>query len=86
MKKGFAHLAIATGLPVVPVVFHDADLRWPGGSLRPSPGRLRIEVLPDIDTSEWTTESVGAHSQELWSVFQDALGERQMALPEPSED
>ena len=32
-KKGFAHLAIATGLPIVPVVAHNAHHRWPSRAL-----------------------------------------------------
>jgi lysophosphatidate acyltransferase len=83
-KKGFAHLAIATGLPIVPLVFHNADQLWPGGSLRPASGQLQIEVLPDIDTSAWTTEGVDEHCKEIHGVFQAALGERQKALPEPA--
>ena len=83
MKKGFAHLAVATGLPIVPIVFHNADLLWPGGSLRPASGDLEIEVLPDIDTSSWKTETVGDHTQQVWDVFQSALGDRQKALTEP---
>lgn len=81
-KKGFAHLAIATGLPVVPLVFHNADLLWPGGSLRPARGELQIEVLPDIDTSEWTTDKVDIHCRQVQAVFQAALGDRQKALLE----
>ena len=83
LKKGFAHLAVATGLPVVPLVFHDADLLWPGGSIRPRPGTLHIDVLEPIDTSHWSTDTIQEHCSEVWQVFQDHLGERQKALPEP---
>lgn len=81
LKKGFVHLAIATGLPVVPVVFHDADLHWqPGRFFRLTPGELKIEVLDPIDTSGWKTEHVAAHAEELWSKFQDTLGPRQRGV------
>jgi len=83
-KKGFAHLAIATGLPIVPLVFHNADLLWPGGSLRPASGQLQIEVLPDIDTSGWTAEGVEKHCKEVQDVFEAALDDRQKPLPEPA--
>jgi len=81
-KKGFAHLAIATGLPVVPLVFHNADLLWPGGSLRPASGELQIEVLPDIDTGDWTTDNVDAHCKQVQDVFQAALSARQKTILE----
>lgn len=83
LKKGFVHMAIATGLPVVPLVFHDADLRWPGRSFRASPGELRVEVLEPIDTSGWRAETAAEHARELWQRFQQALGPRQRG-PEPS--
>ncbi|MCO4763012.1 MAG: 1-acyl-sn-glycerol-3-phosphate acyltransferase [Myxococcales bacterium] len=84
MKKGFVHMAIATGLPVVPVVFHDADLLWPKNALHITPGELRIEVLDPIDTSAWRAETAGEHAQQLWQVFQDALGPRQKGNPASS--
>ena len=80
LKKGFVHLAIATGLPVVPVVFHDAHLLWPGGTLRIAPGELRVDVLEPIDTSGWTAKTAGLHALQLQSVFQEALGEGQKML------
>ncbi len=77
LKKGFAHLAIATGLPVLPIVAHDADLRWPSDSFEIRPGPLRMVVLEPIDTSSWRSETVDLHVEELANVFNDALGERQ---------
>lgn len=80
LKKGFVHLALATGLPVVPVVFHDAHLLWPGGTLRIAPGELRVDVLPAIDTSGWSAETAGLHALQVQSAFQAALGEGQKML------
>lgn len=80
LKKGFVHLAIATGLPVVPVVFHDAHRLWPGRTLRIAPGELRVEVLPAIETGGWSAETSGLHALQVQSAFQDALGERQKML------
>tara|TARA_B100000029_G_scaffold513768_1_gene614361 strand:- start:746 stop:1525 length:780 start_codon:yes stop_codon:yes gene_type:complete len=83
LKKGFVHLAISTGLPVVPVVFHNADWNWPPRSFRVTPGDLRIEILEPLDTSHWKPEQAGEHAMELWHAFQNALSERQQG-PEPS--
>jgi 1-acyl-sn-glycerol-3-phosphate acyltransferase len=81
MKKGFVHLAIATRLPVVPVVFHDADLLWsPHRTFGLTSGDLRIEILDPIDTSNWTTETSSEHAQELWNRFDEALGARQRGV------
>jgi 1-acyl-sn-glycerol-3-phosphate acyltransferase len=80
LKKGFVHLAIATGLPVVPVVFHDAHLLWPGRTLRIAPGELNVEVLPPIDTSNWKPETAGLHALQVQSALQAALGEDQRMI------
>jgi len=77
LKKGFIHLAIATGLPVVPVVFHNADIHWPSKKFRTVPGDLHIDILPPIDTSEWVSERAGEHAHTVWEAFQNALGPRQ---------
>ena len=68
-KRGFVHLAIETGLPVVPVVFHDAHLRWPAATATVNPGTLRVEVLDAIDTSEWTSDRAALHAEEVRAVF-----------------
>ena len=81
-KKGFVHMAIATRLPIVPIVFHDAHKLWPGKTFQVTPGDLRIEILPEIRTDEWTPETVDAHVVEVWSAFQKALAPHQRTPPE----
>jgi len=80
-KKGFAHTAIATGLPIVPVVIHDAHLRWPKHTLRLVPGIAHVDILPAIDTSEWRTETLVDHIQDVRQVFIDTLAPHQRPSP-----
>ena len=80
-KKGFVHMAIATGLPVVPVVSHDADRMWPGGTFLVRPGRLKMEVLPPIDTSSWKVETAADHAAEVREVIRRTLSPRQQGPP-----
>lgn len=68
-KRGFVHLAIATGLPVVPVVFHGAHRNWEKGTFRFVPMELEIEVLPAIDTRSWREETAGEHADAVHEVF-----------------
>ena len=84
-KKGFVHLAIATRLPLIPVVVYDADVRWPiGGKIHP--GNLEIEVLEPVSTDGWTKETVSEHAHAIWSIFNGALSERQCSPPEGPEE
>jgi 1-acyl-sn-glycerol-3-phosphate acyltransferase len=75
-KKGFAHLALATRLPIVPVVVHDAHRFWPGG-LTIRPGRLCVEILPPIATDNWTADGLQGHIAEVEKAFLTALAEHQ---------
>ena len=72
-KKGFVHMAIATGLPVVPIVVRDGHQRWPPKTFLLYPGEFEIEVLDPIDTSEWNEESIEHHIKTVVNVYNDAL-------------
>ncbi len=73
-KKGFVHIAVASGLPCVPIVLHNAHELWPNPGFRITPGTIRLEVLPPIDTTGWSIETIDDHVQELRQVFVEALG------------
>jgi len=83
-KKGFVHMAIATGLPVVPVVLLNAHHRWPGRTYQFYPGTLRVKILDAIDTSDWTMETVDKHLMSVWNEFYEALGQDQRPLNLPA--
>lgn len=72
-RKGFAHLAIATGLPVVPVVLHGAHQRLPDRSFRIFPGEIEVEVLESIDTQSWKVETIEKHVEQVQEIVCRAL-------------
>ncbi|MFI5302821.1 MAG: lysophospholipid acyltransferase family protein [Polyangiales bacterium] len=72
-KKGFVHLAIATGLRVVPVVLKGAHESWKTGTLRLMPATIEIDVLPAIETSDWREDRAGEHAAAVRAVFAEAL-------------
>lgn len=72
-RKGFVHLAIATGLPVVPVVLHGAHERVPDRSFTLVPGELEVEVLEPIDTRSWKRETVDEHVEQVHAIVGRAL-------------
>ena len=80
-KVGFVHMAIATGLPVVPVVFHDAHRVWPLGPLRFYPATVDIDVLEPISTQGWTAETAQQHADEVHDLMARALRAHQRPLP-----
>jgi 1-acyl-sn-glycerol-3-phosphate acyltransferase len=80
-KKGFVHLAIATGFPVVPVIVHDAHKNWEAKTFRFVPMILDIEVLAPIDTTGWTEETAGEHAAKVHDVFAAHVRDDQKPLP-----
>ncbi|MCA9712407.1 MAG: 1-acyl-sn-glycerol-3-phosphate acyltransferase [Myxococcales bacterium] len=75
LKKGFAHLALATGLPVVPVIAHGAHLLQPARSRRLAAGTLHVTYGPRIDTSDWRPETLEDHTREVERIMKQALGQ-----------
>jgi 1-acyl-sn-glycerol-3-phosphate acyltransferase len=83
-KKGFVHLAVATGFPVVPVVVHGAHKAWRNGSLLEFvPMPMDIEILPPIDTTSWTEETAADHALAVHDLFVAHLREDQRPAPAP---
>lgn len=86
LKKGFAHLAIASGLPIVPIVVRNGHKRWPAKTYHLYPGKYEIEILPKVDTSHWTKETLNDHIAEVQQIYNDALPEEQKLLPNIDKD
>jgi 1-acyl-sn-glycerol-3-phosphate acyltransferase len=72
-KSGFVHLAIATGLPIVPIIFQGVHRVWPPGRLLITPSPIAITVLDPIRTDTWKPETAQEHAQEVREVMQNAL-------------
>ena len=72
-KKGFVHLALATGLQVVPVILHGAHKIWPAKTMQFYPGEVRVEVLDPIKTDNWRKENVDNHVEEVKGLMAKAL-------------
>ncbi|GAC57637.1 1-acylglycerol-3-phosphate O-acyltransferase [Gordonia hirsuta DSM 44140 = NBRC 16056] len=72
-KKGPFHIAMQAGVPVVPVVLRNAgEVMWRGAQLI-KPGTVEVRVLPPVDTSSWTPETVADHAEEVRQMFLTAL-------------
>ena len=59
-KKGAFRLAMAGGVPVVPIVFRNANDVWPLGTQFMRPGTVDVVVHPPIPTDDWTDDDLDA--------------------------
>jgi putative phosphoserine phosphatase/1-acylglycerol-3-phosphate O-acyltransferase len=74
-KKGGLRLAMAAGVPVVPVVLHNARDVLPRGAWWMTPATVRVSVLPPVDTGAWKLETLDAHVADVRERFARALAE-----------
>lgn len=72
-KKGVYHLALATDLPVVPVIVAGAHRAWRKGSTQLDAVPITVTVLPAIDTTAWRGRDAGAVVDELHALFVEHL-------------
>jgi putative phosphoserine phosphatase/1-acylglycerol-3-phosphate O-acyltransferase len=72
-KKGPFHMAIQGEVPVVPIVIRNAGQIMAPHSYIVNPGTVDVVVLPPVDTSAWTAETIEAHRDEVWQMFKDTL-------------
>jgi putative phosphoserine phosphatase/1-acylglycerol-3-phosphate O-acyltransferase len=79
-KKGPFHLAMQAEVPMVPIVLHDAIDIAPKGTFLYRPGTVTVEVLPPVDTSDWSAPTIDQHVAEVRGLFLSALGQEE---PEP---
>jgi len=76
-KKGAFHLAIQAGVPIVPIVIHNSGDVAPKGDFVFRPATVEVDVLPPVDTSGWTAETIEEHVAEVRRLFQATLGQEQ---------
>ena len=91
-KKGGFHMAMQVGVPIVPVVIHNAGDIAPKGDFVFKPGTVRVDVLPPVDTTDWTLDKMDEQVTGVRNLFLQALGQpeqtveqtlkEQQALPE----
>lgn len=76
-KKGVWHLAVGTGLPVVPVVVEGAHRAVRKGTVQFTGHPITVRVLPAIDTSDWASQDADTVIAALHAQFVAALPDAQ---------
>jgi putative phosphoserine phosphatase/1-acylglycerol-3-phosphate O-acyltransferase len=72
-KKGAFHLAMQAGVPIVPIVIQNSGDVQPKGDMLYHPGTVEVEVLPPIDTSKWSQDTIDDHVAEVRNMYLKAL-------------
>lgn len=81
-KKGGFHMAMQVGVPIVPVVIHNAGDIAPKGDFVFKPGTVRVDVLPPVDTSNWSAARMNEQVTEVRNLFLKALGQPEQTVDE----
>lgn len=74
-KKGAFHLAMQAGVPIVPIVIRNSGDVMPKGDMIYRPATVKVEVLPPIETDDWTVDSISEHVTEVRDMYLSTLGQ-----------
>jgi putative phosphoserine phosphatase/1-acylglycerol-3-phosphate O-acyltransferase len=78
-KKGAFHMAMQAGVPMVPVVIHNAIDAQPKNEKVFRPATVYVEVLEPVETTGWTARSLDRRVAEVRGMFLKALGQTEHA-------
>jgi putative phosphoserine phosphatase/1-acylglycerol-3-phosphate O-acyltransferase len=68
-KKGAFRIAMATGLPVVPIVIRNSESVAGRNSTTLNPGTVDVAVLPPLSTEDWTVRDLRERIEEIRSEY-----------------
>jgi putative phosphoserine phosphatase/1-acylglycerol-3-phosphate O-acyltransferase len=74
-KKGAFRVAMATGLPIVPIVIRNSDAVAGRNSATLHPGTVDIAVLPPVSVQEWTVQELPERIEQVRSAYIDLLAD-----------
>ena len=75
-KKGAFHLAMQAGVPIVPIVIHNAIDVAPKGEFVYRPATVAVDVLPPISTMGWSKSSLNERIESVRQLYIDTLRQR----------
>src|SRR5581483_10570475 len=78
-KKGAFFMAMAAGVPIVPIVLRNTLDALPKNWITVRPATVDVVVLPPIDTSDWTRDSLNDRIADVEQLYSDTLAGRDPA-------
>jgi putative phosphoserine phosphatase / 1-acylglycerol-3-phosphate O-acyltransferase len=72
-KKGPFRIAMATGIPIVPIVIRNAEAIAERNSSTFNAGSVDVAVFPPIDIGDWTNENLSERIAEVRQLYLDTL-------------
>ncbi len=72
-KKGAFHLALAAGVPIVPIVVRNALDALPKHGVFVRPTTIDVVVHPPIDTSDWKITQLDREIEKVERLYQETL-------------
>jgi putative phosphoserine phosphatase/1-acylglycerol-3-phosphate O-acyltransferase len=74
-KKGAFRIAMATGLPIVPVVIRNSDSVAGRNATTLNPGTVDIAVLPPVSVADWTLDNLGERIAQVRASYLELLAD-----------
>jgi putative phosphoserine phosphatase/1-acylglycerol-3-phosphate O-acyltransferase len=74
-KKGAFRIAMATGLPIVPVVIRNSDSVAGRNATTLNPGTVDIAVLPPISVDDWTLDDLSMRIEQVRALYLELLSD-----------
>jgi putative phosphoserine phosphatase/1-acylglycerol-3-phosphate O-acyltransferase len=68
-------MAMAVGIPVVPIVIRNAEIIAARNSTTMNPGTVDVAVFPPISVSDWTVETLSDRIAEVRQLYVDTLAD-----------
>lgn len=72
-KKGPFRIAMAAGVPLVPIVIRNAEVIAERNSSTFNPGAVDVAVFPPIHVDDWTSENLSERIAEVRQLYLDTL-------------
>jgi putative phosphoserine phosphatase / 1-acylglycerol-3-phosphate O-acyltransferase len=74
-KKGAFRMAMAVGIPIVPIVIRNAELIASRNSTIMNPGTVDVAVFPPIPVDDWTLDTLPQRIAEVRQLYLDTLAD-----------